>query len=175
MGLTPAAGLVMGTRTGDIDPGVLICLARAEGLSADQLEDLVTHDSGLLGVSETSSDMRDLLDRQASDPRAAEAIELFCYQARKWVGALAAALGGLDALVFSGGIGENAPEIRARVCDGLDFLGVRLDPVANAVNASQISTATGTVAVRVIPADEELMIAKMASRVLKVGRKMEDL
>lgn len=175
MGLTPAAGLVMGTRTGDIDPGVLIYLARAEGLSADQLEDLVTHDSGLLGVSETSSDMRDLLDRQASDPRAAEAIELFCYQARKWVGALAAALGGLDALVFSGGIGENAPEIRARVCDGLDFLGVRLDPVANAVNASQISTATGTVAVRVIPADEELMIAKMASRVLKVGRKMEDL
>ena len=169
MGLTPAGGLVMGTRTGDIDPGVLVYLARAEGLSADQLEDLVTRHSGLLGVSETSSDVRDLLARQASDPRAAEAIELFCYQARKWVGALAAALGGLDALVFTGGIGENAPEIRARVCDGLGFLGVRLDPAANAGNAPLISTAAGSVAVRVIPADEELMIAKMASRVLGLG------
>ncbi len=169
MGLTPAGGLVMGTRTGDLDPGILVYLTRAEGLSADRLEDLVSHRSGLLGVSETSSDVRDLLSRQASDPRAAEAIELFCYQARKWVGALAAALGGLDALVFSGGIGENAPEIRARVCDGLGFLGVRLDAAANAGNAPLISTAAGSVAVQVIPTDEELMIAKMASRVLGLG------
>ncbi len=174
MGLTPAGGLVMGTRTGDIDPGVLVYLARAEGLSADQLEDLVTHRSGLLGVSETSPDVRDLLARQASDPRAAEAIELFCYQARKWIGALAAALGGLDALVFSGGIGEHAPEIRARVCDGLGFLGVRLDVAANAGNAPLISAAAGGVAVRVIPTDEELMIATMASRVLDAGRRTED-
>ena len=173
MGLTPAGGLVMGTRAGDLDPGVLVYLARAEGLSADQLEDLVTRHSGLLGVSETSPDVRDLLARQASDPRAAEAIDVFCYQARKWVGALAAALGGLDALVFSGGIGENASEIRARVCEGLDFLGVQLDAAANAGNAPLISTTAGTVAVRVIPTDEELMIAKMASRVLNFGRTME--
>ncbi len=166
MGLTPAGGLVMGTRTGDLDPGVLVYLTRAEGLSADQLEHLVSHRSGLLGVSETSSDVGDLLSRQASDPRAAEAIELFCYQARKWIGALAAALGGLDALVFSGGIGENAPEVRARICDGLDFLGVRLDLGANAGNAPLISTAAAAVGVRVIPTDEELMIAKMVSTVL---------
>jgi len=166
MGLTPSGGLVMGTRTGDIDPGVLVYLARAEGLSADQLEDLVTRNSGLLGVSETSPDVRDLLDRLASDTRAAEAINVFSYQARKWVGALAAALGGLDALVFSGGIGENSPEIRARVCDGLNFLGVHLDPAANAGNASLISTAAGTVAVRVIPTDEELMIAKTIFRIV---------
>ena len=166
MGLTPAGGLVMGTRTGDLDPGVLIYLARAEGLSADQLEDLVTRRSGLLGVSETSSDVRDLLARQLTDPRAAEAIELFCYQARKWVGALAASLGGIDALVFSGGIGENSPEIRVRICDGLSFLGVHLDPAANAGNATLISTMAGSVAVRVIPTNEELMIAKTVFRVM---------
>ena len=165
MGLTPAGGLVMGTRTGDLDPGVFVYLARAEGLSADQLEDLVTRRSGLVGVSETSPDMRDLLARQATDPRAAAAVELFCYQARKWVGALAAALGGLDALVFSGGMGENAPEVRAKVCDGLGFLGVRLDPAANAANAPVISTAAGSAAVRVIPTDEELMIARTVFRI----------
>ena len=165
MGLTPAGGLVMGTRTGDIDPGVLVYLAREEKFSADQLEDLVTRRSGLLGVSETSPDMRDLLVRQATDPRAATAVELFCYQARKSVGALAAALGGLDALVFSGGMGENAPEVRARVSDGLGFLGVRLDPAANAANAPVISAAAGSVAVRVIPTDEELMIARTVFRI----------
>ena len=162
MGLTPAGGLVMGTRTGDLDPGVLIHLARTEGLTADQLEELVTRRSGLLGVSGTSSDMRDLLAAQATDPRAAEAAELFCYRIRKCVGAYAAALGGLDALVFSGGIGENAPEIRARVCDGLRFLGIELDPAANAANAPVISI--GAVAVRVIPTDEEAMIARIVAR-----------
>ena len=163
MGLTPAGGLVMGTRTGDIDPGVLIHLARGEGLSADQLEELMTRRSGLLGVSGTSSDMRDLLAAQGTDLRAAEAVELFCYRIRKCVGAHAAALGGLDALIFSGGIGENAPEVRARVCDGLRFLGIELDPAANAANAPVISL--GAVAVRVIPTDEEAMIARTVSRV----------
>ena len=170
MGLTPAGGLVMGTRTGDIDPGVLIHLARSEGLSADRLEELVTRRSGLLGVSGTSSDMRVLLATQAIDPRAAEAVELFCYQIRKCVGAYAAALGGFDALVFSGGIGENAPEIRARVCDGLGFLGIELDPAANAANAAMISV--GAVAVRVIPTDEEAMIARTVSR--SVGAALPD-
>lgn len=165
MGLTPAGGLMMGTRTGDLDPGVLVHLARSEGLSPDQLEDLVTRQSGLLGVSETSGDMRDLLAQQATDPRAADAVEMFCYQARKWVGALAAALGGLDAVVFAGGIGQSAPEVRARVCDGLEFLGVRLDSAANAANAPVISAAGGAVEVRVMATDEEVMIARTVFRI----------
>jgi len=140
MGLTPAGGLMMGTRTGDIDPGVLIHLLRTETLSADDLDRLVNRESGLLGVSETSSDMRDLLANQAADPRAAEAVEMFCYSVRKGIGALAAALGGLDTLVFSGGIGENCPDVRDRICDGLGFL--------------------GNVSIRVIPTDEEVMIAR---------------
>ncbi len=165
MGLTPAGGLVMGTRTGDIDPGVLVYLARAEALSADQIEDLVTHRSGLLGISETTADMRDLVAHQESDSRAADAVEMFCYQARKWIGALAAALGGLDAVVFSGGIGENSPEIRSRICDGLGFLGVQLDPASNASNEPLISTADSRVMLRVIPTDEELMIAQTVFRI----------
>ena len=168
MGLTPAGGLVMATRTGDIDPGVLIHLARSEGLTADQLEELVTRRSGLLGVSGTSSDMRDLLATQATDPRAAEAVELFCYRIRKCVGAYAAALGGLDTLVFTGGIGENAPEVRHKVCEGLQFLGIELDPAANAANAPVISI--GAVAVRVIPTDEEAMIARIVVRTIGTVR-----
>ncbi len=162
MGLTPAGGLVMGTRTGDLDPGVLIHLARTEGLSTDRLEELVTRRSGLLGVSGTSSDMRHLLAARVTDPRAAEAVELFCYQIRKCVGSYAAALGGLDTLVFSGGIGEHAPDVRTRVCDGLGFLGIKLDPAANAGNAPIISV--GAVVVRVIPTDEEFMIARTVFR-----------
>jgi len=165
MGLTPAGGLVMGTRTGDIDPGVLVYLARAEVLSADQIEDLVTHRSGLLGISETTSDMRDLVAHQDTDWRAADAVEMFCYQARKWIGALAAALGGLDAVVFSGGIGENSPEIRERICNGLGFLGVQLDPEANASNEPIISAPDSKVALRVIHTDEELMIAQTVFRI----------
>lgn len=170
MGLTPAGGLVMGTRTGDLDPGVLVHLLRSEKLSADDLDRLVNRESGLLGVSGSSSDMRDLLAKQGTDPRAGEAVELFCYQARKWVGALAAALGGLDTLVFAGGIGENAPAVRGRICDGLGFLGVRLDPAANAAGAPVVSAPGGAVAVRVIPTDEEVMIARTVFRLTEAPR-----
>jgi acetate kinase len=166
MAFTPAAGLVMGTRTGDLDPGALLYLLRTEQLTAERGEELVNRQSGLLGVSEISSDMRDLLSRQQSDLRAAEAVTLFCYQAKKWIGAFAAALGGLDTLVFAGGIGENAAEVRSRICDGLGFLGIELDPQRNRSNAAVISTDTSPATVRVIRTDEELVIAKMVYRVL---------
>jgi acetate kinase len=168
MGFTPASGLVMGTRTGDLDPGVGYFLARTEGMTAAQFQHLVNHESGLLGVSGTSSDLRDLLARAAADPRAAEAVELFCYQARKWIGAFAAALGGLDTLVFSAGIGENAPGIRERICLELGFLGIRLDRRRNARNAAVISARSSRVRVRVIPTDEELMIARSVADVLRL-------
>ena len=164
MGFTPTGGVPMGTRTGDLDPGVLLFLLRTQGLTPAQLSRIVNHESGLMGVSETSSDMRDLLAAQKTDARAAEAVEMFCYQIRKWIGAFAAALGGLDTLVFSGGIGENAAEVRARVCGSLGFLGVNLDEARNAENAPVISTAASPVTVRVIPTDEELMIARALCR-----------
>jgi acetate kinase len=166
MGFTPTGGLPMSTRTGDLDPGVTWFLMKTENLTPRQFNILVNQESGLLGVSETSPDMRDLLERQASDIRAAEAVELFCYQARKWVGAFSAALGGLDTLVFSGGIGENAGEVRARICAGLEFLGIDLDNVKNEGNAAVISRPASKVTVRVIRTDEELMIAKTVYRIL---------
>jgi len=169
MGLTPAGGLVMGTRSGDLDPGVLLYLLRTEGLTIDQLDELVNHQSGLIGLSETTSDMRDLLEREDKDVRAAEALELFCYQARKWIGALAAAIGGLDTLVFAGGVGENAPAVRARICDGLEFLGVHLDSARNAANADCISRDASRPWVRVIPVDEEVMIARSVRQILDLG------
>ncbi len=170
MGFTPAAGLVMGTRTGDLDPGLVYFLARTERMTAAQFQRMVYHESGLLGVSGTSSDVRDLLAREAGDPRAADALDLFCYQARKWIGAYTAALGGLDALVFAGGIGENAPVIRARICRGLGCLGIELDRSRNARSAPRISKDSGRVAVRVIHTDEELMIARAVSRRIHAGR-----
>ncbi len=160
MSFTPTAGLVMSSRSGDLDPGLVSYLARSEQMSAAQFQEMVNHESGLLGVSQTSSDMRDLLDRETKDVRAAEAVALFCYQARKWIGAFAAALGGLDTLVFAGGIGENAPPVRERICDGLGFLGVELDRQRNAKSAPLISSDAGPVKVRVIRTDEELMIAR---------------
>jgi acetate kinase len=163
MGFTPTAGLVMGTRCGDLDPGLVRFLMRAGGLTIDQFHDLVNHESGLLGVSESSADLRDLLSRLDSDVRAAEAVELFCYHVRTGVGALAAALGGLDTLVFAGGIGENSPEVRRRICEGLEFLGIALDQHRNAAGGPLISTEDGRVAVRVIRTDEELMIARAAA------------
>ena len=141
-------------------------------MSAKQFNEMVNFQSGLLGVSETSSDMRDLLESEARDVRAAEAIALFCYQVKKWIGAFAAALGGLDTLVFAGGIGENAPPVRARICKGLEFLGIELDDPQNAANAGVISTATGRVVVRVIHTDEEQMIAKTVCGVLGLGLKL---
>ncbi len=164
MGFTPTAGLVMSTRAGDLDPGVAPYLARTEQITTKQFYEMVNHESGLLGVSETSSDMRDLLTHEAGDVRAAEAVALFCYQAKKWIGAFVAALGGLDTLVFAGGIGENAPPLRARICDGLGFLGIELEEKRNAANESVISTNAGRVTVRVIRTDEELMIARSVLR-----------
>lgn len=169
MGFTPTAGLVMSSRSGDLDPGLVYYLARTERMSAAQFQQMVNHESGLLGVSATSSDLRDLLTKEASDERAAQAVALFCYQAKKWIGSFAAALGGLDTLVFSGGIGENAPLIRKRICDGLGFLGIALDPRRNTKNASLISPDAGQVKVRIIRTDEELMIARSVNRVLKLG------
>jgi acetate kinase len=166
MGFTPAAGLVMGTRSGDLDPGLGYYLARTERMTPAGFQRMVNHDSGLLGVSQLSADLRDLCAREGSDVRAAEAVELFCYQVKKWIGSFAAALGGLDTLVFAAGIGENAPAIRRRICAGLGFLGIALDGQRNARNAALISSHRARVKVRIIRTDEELMIARSVTRVL---------
>jgi len=165
MAFTPAAGVPMSTRSGDLDPGLVGYLAYTEGMDAKQFNDMVNFQSGLLGISETSSDMRDLLERE-SDPRAAEAVALFCYQVQKWIGAFAAALRGLDTLVFAGGIGESAPVVRARICAGLGFLGIALDEKRNAAGAAVISAERSGIAVRVMRTDEEWMIAQTVCRVL---------
>ena len=174
MGFTPTAGLVMGTRSGDLDPGLAPYLSRTEQITTKQFYEMVNHKSGLLGVSEISSDVRDLLAREAGDVRAAEAVALFCYQAKKWIGSFAAALGGLDTLVFAGGIGENAPLIRERICDGLGFLGIELNQQRNAKNAPLISPDAGRVKVRVIRTDEEIMIARSVTRLLNLGPTREN-
>jgi acetate kinase len=168
MGFTPAAGIPMSTRSGDIDPGLVWYLARTEHMTGEQFHHMVHHQSGLLGVSETSPDMRDLQAREAIDVRAAEAVALFCYQTKKWLGAFTAALGGLETLVFAGGIGENASEVRARICDGLAFLGLHIDPEQNRLNAPVISTPGSAVKVRVIRTNEEIMIAKAICQVLNL-------
>jgi acetate kinase len=169
MSFTPTAGVPMSTRSGDLDPGLLWYLARTEDLDVKRFNEMVNFQSGLLGISEISSDMRDLLDREKQDVRAAEAVAVFCYQVKKWIGAFAAALSGLDTLVFTGGIGENASTVRARICDGLGFVGIELDEKRNVVNEGVISTAASRVAVRVIRTDEEFMIAKTVCRVLGLG------
>jgi acetate kinase len=170
MSFTPTAGVPMSTRTGDIDPGLVWYLARIEKMGAEQFNVMVNSESGLLGVSETSSDMRDLLEAEARDRRAAEAVALFCYQVKKWIGSFAAALGGLDTLVFAAGVGENAPAVRARICDGLGFLGIELDEKRNLANADVISSETRRNTVRVIRTDEERVIANMVCRVLGLQR-----
>jgi len=169
MSFTPTAGVPMSTRSGDLDPGLVWYLARTERMSAKQFDEMANFHSGLLGVSETSSDMRELLEREPQDVRAAEAVALFCYQVKKWIGAFAATLGGVDTLVFAGGIGENAPTVRARICDGLEFLGIELDQRQNAENAPLISLGSSRVKVRVIHTDEELMIARSVARVLDIN------
>ena len=177
MGFTPTAGLVMSTRSGDLDPGLVSYLARTEQIDTKQFDEMVNHESGLLGVSETSSDMRDLLDHETQDVRAAEAVALFCYQVKKWIGSFAAALGGLDTLVFAGGIGENAPSSAPASARGWDSSASNSNETCNAENAGVISTDASRVTVRVIRTDEELMIARSVCRVfgtrhgpLKKGR-----
>jgi len=170
MGFTPAGGLMMGTRPGDLDPGVAWYMMKSENLSPRQFNMLINHESGLLGISETSPDMRDLLGNQTTDIRSAEAVELFCYQVKKWIGAFTASMGGLETLVFSGGMGENAPEIRSRICGGLGFLGIRLEERQNKKNAPIISIDDGHITVRVIHTDEEWMIAKMVSQMLDLTK-----
>ena len=171
MAFTPNSGVPMGTRSGDLDPGLFWFLARTEGLDAKQFNEMVNSHSGLLGVSETSSDMRELLDSESRDVRAAEAVALFCYQVKKCIGAFAAALGGIDTLIFAGGIGENAPVARARICEGLGFFGVELDSDRNAANDGIISADASPVMVRVIRTDEELIIARSVSEFLGLGGK----
>jgi acetate kinase len=166
MGFTPASGLVMGTRCGDLDPGLIAYLAQVEAMTPERFHRMANHESGLLGVSETSADVRDLMDRAPVDVRAAEAIDLFCYRVKTGIGALSAVLGGMDSLVFSGGIGENAAEIRRRACEGLEFLGIALDDRRNSSGAALISTDASPTRVRVIRTDEESMIA---TDVLRVG------
>ncbi len=169
MGFTPAAGLVMSTRSGDVDPGLFSFFAESEHMTPAELDHLLNHESGLLGISETSADMQDLLSREGEDVRAAEAVALFCQQAKKWLGAYVAVLGGLDTLVFAGGIGERSPAVRARICDGLGFLGITLSESRNANSAPVISADASRVSVRVIRTDEELMIAELVSRTLELA------
>jgi acetate kinase len=166
MAFTPTAGLVMGSRSGDLDPGIANYLARTEGLRTRQIDHMFSHESGLLGVSETSSDMQVLLAQEKQDIRAAEAVELFCYQARKWIGAYSAVLGGLDTVVFAGGIGENSAVIRARICSGLAFLGIEIDEARNAAHRNVISSDGARTTVCVIPTNEELIIAQSVSHLL---------
>jgi acetate kinase len=169
MSFTPAAGLPMSTRSGDLDPGLGWYLTQTEQMTANQFHRMVNHESGLFGVSETSSDMRDLLLHESKDVRAAEAVAMFCYQAKKWICALTGVLEGLDTLVFAGGIGEHAPEIRARICQGLSFVGIRLDSAKNDANKPVISCDGSPVTVRVIRTDEELIIAKSVCRILDIN------
>jgi len=160
MGFTPAGGLAMSTRSGDLDPGVIVYLLKDKGMDAAAVNRMVNNQAGLLGVSGISSDMKVLLDEETRNPHAAEAVELFCYQARKFLGALCAVLGGLDTLIFTGGIGENAPPIRERICKDTEYLGIRFDKDLNRGNASIISRNGSSAVVRVMKTNEELMIAR---------------
>ena len=173
MSFTSTAGVPMSTRSGDLDPGLAGYLARTEGMTAAQFSEMARAKSGLLGMSETSSDMRDLLDREDEDVRAAEAVAVFCYQVKKWVGAFAAALGGLETLIFAGGIGENAPVVRSRICEGLGCLGVELAEERNASSEGVISATASRATVRVIRTDEERMIARSVCLVLGLGCNVE--
>ena len=166
MGFTPASGLVMGSRTGDLDPGVAWYLMQVEKITPQQFNHLINHESGLLGISETTSDMRELIKSKNTDPRAADAFNLFCYQTKKYIGAYVAALAGLDTLIFSGGIGEHSPEVRSQICDGLEFLGIELDEIKNRNNEPIISTDKSKITVRVMQTNEQLMIARLVSDVL---------
>ena len=166
MGFTPLGGLVMGTRSGDLDPGVLLYLLQERGIAADALANMLSRESGMLGVSGRSGDMRDLLEHARDDPHVAEAVILFTYQARKFLGSLVAAMGGVDRVIFTGGIGEHAAPVRAMICSGLEYLDIALDPRLNAAHASRISAADSRVLVQVLPTDEERVIAEHTRQVL---------
>jgi acetate kinase len=166
MGFTPTGGLMMGTRTGDLDPGVLIHLMRENNYGWKAIDDLVNNNSGLFGMSGISPDMKTLLDLRPGTPQAAEAVELFCYQLQKHIGAMTAVLGGLDTLVFTGGIGEHAADVRSQVCAGLTYLGITIDDDKNRIDAELISTVGSPCTVRVIKTNEDLMIARHTRAVL---------
>jgi acetate kinase len=168
MGFTPAGGLVMGTRPGDVDPGLLVFMA-THGVDASTLDDIVNRQSGLLGLSGTTADVRDLLARRSSDPRARLALEVFVWSARKWVGAMAAALGGIDSLVFTGGVGEHAAAIRAEIALGVGHLGVAIDTARNERGDAVVSPDGARCVVRVVSTDEERMVARHTRRVLEVN------
>jgi len=173
MGFSATGGLMMGTRSGDLDPGILLYLMYEKGYDASSLENLLDKHAGLVGVSGISPDMKTLLDQRDKEPHAAEAVELFCYTARKFIGALAAVLGGLDSLVFTGGIGERAGPVRWMICHGLDHLGIRLDPHQNDADAAVISSKDSPCLVRVISTNEDLMIARHTQRLLFPGSEGE--
>jgi acetate kinase len=160
MGFTPTGGLVMSTRSGDLDPGVILYLLEEKRMRPSSVNELLNQHAGLLGVSGMTSDMKDLLSQETQNSHAAEAVDLFCYQAKKYLGALAAVLGGLDTLIFTGGIGENAPPVRWRICQDMEFLGIHLDPGRNNAHAPIISLSDSPATVRVMKTDEELMIAR---------------
>lgn len=164
MGFSPTGGMMMGTRSGDLDPGILLYLINEKLLSPSQISQMVNHQSGLLGVSEISSNMKLLLEKEVGNHHAAEAVELFCYQAKKYLGSLVAVLGKLDMLIFTGGIGENAPSVRQRICEDMSFLGIKLDSICNNSSAPIISSADSLVIVRVMKTNEELMIARHTLR-----------
>lgn len=174
MAFTPTSGLMMGTRPGDLDPGLLVYLMKAQTLSTDEMDKFISQQCGLIAVSETSSDMRDLLAARATDSRAADAVELFCYQAKKHLCALTSTLGGLDTIIFAGGIGERAPAVRAGICEGLDFLGLKFDESMNMRGCDVISTNESRVTVRIIPTDEEIVIARIAFSILGVSSVSHD-
>ncbi len=173
MGFTPASGLVMGTRTGDLDPGVAWYLMQIEKFKPQQFNHFINHEAGLLGISETSSDMRELIINKNKDPRAADAFNLFCYQTKKYIGAYTAALEGLDTLVFSAGIGEHSPEVRSQICDGLQILGIELDEIKNRNNEAIISADKSKMTVRVMQTNEQLMIARLVCDVLNYPLKIK--
>ncbi len=166
MGLTPLEGLVMGTRSGDVDPAIFDYIGAKEGLTPQEVDSVLNKQSGLLGISGLTNDMRELLDeaRESGDRRARLAVEIFCYRVRKYIGAYMAALGGADAVVFTGGIGENSPEVRARICEGQGWMGLELDPARNEAHTGKreglISAEGSRLSVYVIPTDEELLIAR---------------
>lgn len=159
MGLTPCSGLPMSSRAGDLDPGLALHLAKLEQIDMQQFHDMVNHESGLKGISNLSVNIYELLSLEKTNSHAVEAVNYFCYHTRKWICSLAGAMGGLQTLIFSGGIGENLAEIRARICENLEFIGVVIDPEKNRNNKLVISTPTSRVTVRVIKTDEECIIA----------------